>query len=107
MGDYQFQLAEILIQPYVDEIGPFTFDLSAQLPATDDIASVLVKSYLDDTETTSELIASSSVTDNVVTIRFNYPGSTLHGTHKITMSYTLASGAKDEADFYGVLVKDV
>ena len=110
MADYQFPTATILIQPYADAIGPFTFDLSPQLPSGDDIASVIVASYLDGVDTTASLIASDSLANNVVTIYFDYPLVVLVpllGTHKLTFEYTLVSGAKDEADFWGVIVKDV
>lgn len=107
MANYQFQNARILIQPYASAIGPFKFDLSDFLPAGDDAASVTVKSYLNSTETTTDLISSSSLATNIVSVYFKYPGSTKHGIHKLTFQFTLASGGKDEADFYGVEVTSI
>ncbi|MBU1008453.1 hypothetical protein KKA53_05245 [Candidatus Dependentiae bacterium] len=105
---YQFTIAEILIQPYAVAIGPFTFDLSNQLPSGDDIDSVTVVSTLGGVETTDDLISGTpTVASNIVTMYFDYPGATRHGKHKITFKYTLVSGAKDEADFYKVVVADV
>jgi len=103
---YQFAIKRILIQPSASGIGPYTFDLGPQLPTGNDIASVVVKSYLVD-ETTSSLISGTpTVADNVVSVYFDYPGSDLHGDHKITFTYTLAGGGVDEADFFKVRVAD-
>ena len=107
MTTYQFPQARLLIQPYAVAIGPFTFDLSAQLPTGDDIASIAVVSTLAGVVTTTDLISGTpTVTSNVVSVYFDYPGSTKHGNHKLTFKYTLASGAKDEADFFRVVVGD-
>ena len=106
--DYQFPPDTIMIQPYALAIGPFTFDLSGQLPAGDDIASIIVATYLDGVDTTASLISGvPTEVANVITVYFDYPGVALHGTHKLTFEYTLVSGATDEADFYGIMVKDV
>lgn len=110
MARYQFPPKEILIQPYMAAvgIGPFTFDLSGQLPAGDNIASITVVSYLDGLNTTVNLISGvPTVVANVVTVYFQYPGLALHGTHKLTFQYVLVSTRRDEADFWGVVVKDV
>ena len=109
MSDYQFPIVgDVLIQPYADGIGPFTFDLSPQLPAGDDIATIVVASSLAGEDSTADLIhGTPTVADNVVSVYFDYPGPTKHGNHKLTFKYTLASGAKDEADFYRVVVKNV
>jgi len=105
--DYQFTVGEILIQPYAEAIGPFTFDLSGQLPSGDDVASVIVASYLSSLDTTANLINGiPALAANVVTVYFDYPGAGLHGIHKLTFEYTLVSGAKDEADFWSVKVED-
>ena len=98
----------IVIQPYTIALGPFTFDLSGDLPSGDNIASIIVASYLGTLDTTANLISGvPTVALNVVTVYFDYPGAALHGTHKLTFEYTLVSGATDEADFWGVLVKDI
>ena len=104
---YQFTVNVILIQPSAAGIGPFSFDLDPQLPTGDNINLIEVKSYLGTTETTSELISGvPTVTSNVVSVYFDYPGASLHGDHKLTFIYTLASGAIDEADFFKVTVSD-
>lgn len=110
MSEYQLD-GKIVIQPYALAIGPFTFDLSAQLPAGDNINVIVVASYLGAVDTTASLISGvPTVALNVVTIYFDYPVLLLVpllGTHKLTFEYTLVSGATDEADFWGVVVKDV
>jgi len=89
-------------------IGPFTFDLSGQLPTGDNIATITVASYLGTTNTTAFLISGvPTVALNIVTVYFQYPGVGLHGTHKLTFQYVLASTRQDEADFWGVVVTDV
>ena len=107
----EFQLdGEILVQPYMAAvgIGPFTFDLSGQLPAGDNINTIVVASYLGVVDTTANLISGvPTVALNVVTVFFQYPGAALHGTHKLTFEYVLVSTRQDEADFWGVVVKDV
>lgn len=108
MAEPQFDRDTILIQPYATAIGPFKFDLSKELPTGDNISAVLVKAYLDGTDTTTDLISGTpTVANNIVSVYFKYPGTTKHGIHKLTFQYTLVSGAKDEADFYGVEVADV
>lgn len=107
MTDYAVE-GLIRVQPYTLAMGPFTFDLSADLPSGDNIASIIVASYLGTVDTTANLISGvPTVALNVVTVYFDYPGAALHGTHKLTFEYTLASGATDEADFWGVLVTDI
>lgn len=106
MNNFQFLQSEILIQSYADSIGPFTFDLSLQLPSGDDIATIIVKSSLGGADTTADLInGTPTVAANVASVYFDYPGAERHGSHKLTFQYTLVSGAKDEADFYKVTVK--
>ena len=98
-------VGRILVQPSAAGIGPFTFNLGPQLPSGNNIASVVVKSYLDATETTEHLISGvPTVTDNVVSVYFKYPGATQHGEHKVTFIYMLAGGEVDEADFFKVRV---
>jgi len=108
MTEPQFARDVILIQAYALAMGPFTFDLSGQLPTGDDIATVTVIAYLGKRVTTTDLISGTpTVAANVVSLYLKYPGTTKHGLHKLTFQYTLASGAKDEADFLGVMVTDV
>jgi hypothetical protein len=104
---YQFPVDVILIQPSAVGIGPFSFDLGPQLPTGDNINLIEVKSHLGTTETTSGLISGvPAVAGNIVSVYFNYPGTDLHGDHKLTFIYTLVSGAIDEADFFKVTVSD-
>lgn len=109
MSEYQLD-GKILIQPYMAAvgIGPFTFDLSGQLPVGDNINTITVASYLGAVNTTANLISGvPTVALNIVTVFFQYPGVNLHGTHKLTFQYVLVSTRQDEADFWGVVVKDV
>ena len=103
---YQFLIKEILVQPYAQAAGPYNFDLSPQLPEGDNVAACDVEASLDGSDTTADLIASKSLSENEVSIYFNYPGAEKHGRHKLRFKYTLQSGAKDEADFGYVVVKD-
>lgn len=103
---FQFPDARILIQPYSDHIGAFTFDLSPQLPEGDDITECSVKASLKGVDTTSQLIAGSSLSENKVLVYFDYPGDGYCGHHELQFKYTLQSGAKDEARFGYVVVKE-
>ena len=104
---YQFDIKTIRIQPSASGIGPFAFDLDPQLASGNDIASVVVKTYLSTAETTEHLISGTpTVSSNVVSVYFDYPGSALHGDHKITFIYTLVGEEIDEADFFKVRVTD-
>lgn len=108
---YQFEESEILIQPYADGAGPFEFDLGPQLPSGDEIASFSIKSFLNDTDTSDDLITASDQGAgddiNKIKVWFKYPGASLKGSHKLTFQYTTGEGMKDEADFFCVLVSDI
>jgi len=109
MTTYQFDEEEILVQPYSEKMGPFTFDLGPLLPTGDSISSVTVKTYdTSGVETTTDLInGTPTESGDVVTIYFDYPGSSNEGRHKITFEYETANGMKDEADFWCVRVVDI
>jgi len=109
---YSFDEADILIQPSSDNVGPFTFDLSPQLPAGSNISTITVKTYKGNSsvETTSYLVDPDFVpvvAANVVSVKFKWPGAEYKGSHKITFIYETDSGLVDEADFWRVLVQDV
>lgn len=105
MTAYQFDEKEILIQPNSDNTGTFTFDLSPQLPSAAHIASIVVKSYRGDTESTSVLIDGTptvGATNSIVSLLLKWPGADQVGKHKLTFIYTTNGGMVDEADFWCV-----
>jgi hypothetical protein len=94
--------AEDLKVPY-----SFTFTVCSSLSSNDghlpygtNISSVAVTAYNQNGVTTSSLISGTpSVTNNVVTVKLNWPG--IAGNYKLTFVVTLDNGdaSKLEADF--------
>lgn len=85
----------------------FTFGVCSSATANDgflpygtNISSVAMTAAKDDgTSATSDLIDSSSVASNVVTVALNYPSTNGVGVYYLTFKLTLDSGTILEADF--------
>lgn len=100
---FDFEVSEIKINPATSAWGPFRFNLKPVLPnpTGDPVASVTVESFLDGTETTTDLISSSSMASvsNAVDVWFKYPGVTKTGQHILEFSATLVSGGVNRFRF--------
>jgi hypothetical protein len=77
------------------------------IPYGDTVASAIVTAYAsDNTVVTTELIESSSVGSNIVTVVFNYPSTTGEGTYRVKIVVTTANGVDIEFDFNRIYAKD-
>jgi len=68
----------IEVRSQTDMWGPFNFDVSSAIPSGTNVNNVTVRSWQRSTETTSDLIESSTVVvlDNVISVRFQCPKDT-------------------------------
>lgn len=106
---------KILLQPN-DEAVPYRFDFDACssstsndgfLPYGTTISGVSVSATTDGgVDTTDELISSTSVNSNNITVALNYPSTTGEGRYHLTFILTLDSGSVLEADYNGVVARD-
>jgi len=105
----------ITVQPNTAAM-PYTFTFTVcssviandgQLPYGTNISAITVTAHTSDGTADTDLInGTPSVAANVVTVALDYPTTNGAGTYHLTFVYTLDSGAKDEADFNRVHVKD-
>ena len=118
----EFQSGKITIQADASDWGPFTFDFTGGIPEGRTIASAVVKTYLGrvkpadsdvlaaETETTSELINSNSMSsDYIVAVYFDRPTTAayINVKHSIVITFTLdasGGGGTHSAFFYAVEV---
>jgi hypothetical protein len=118
----EFNQGKICIQANAAGWGPFTYDFEPGLPDGRTVASVEVKSYLgrvkpddsdtldEETETTSELIASSEVSsDYIVSVFFNRPTTEayINKKHSLVFEFvmdTAGGGGSHSAFYYSVEV---
>jgi len=78
------------------------------LPYGHSLDSCTVKAYdADGNPVTSEIVNSSSLAANVVTVELDYPSTSGPGKYKLTFEYTTTNGYTDEADFNRVVAKDL
>lgn len=115
MPDFR-ENADIIIQP-ADEQVPYNFNLPASSSATandgaipydTNIDSVAVTAHMDDDTADSELVDSSSVSSNTVTVKLTYPSTNGVGIYHLEMHCTLDNGDASviEFDFNRVKVRD-
>jgi hypothetical protein len=117
----QFEQGKICIQSNASEWGPFTFNLEDAIPGDKTILACTVKSYLgrvkpsdsdviaSETETTAELIGTTSVSsDFVVSVNFNRPTTEawINAKHTLVFNFTLSGSptSTHSAYFYQVEV---
>jgi len=55
----------------------------------------------------TEIATLSSIADNIITIKYNYPSTNGNGYYKIRMKNTLSNGTILEADFNRIIAKDI
>jgi hypothetical protein len=78
------------------------------IPYGDSVSSCAVTGHTETgTDVTSELIASSSTSDNAVTVSLNYPSTTGEGNYHLKFVVTTANGVKIEFDFNRIKAKDL
>lgn len=112
-----FEVGTIEVREDSVNYGPFTFDFTKAAPTGAIISTVSVKAYSgkvypkDDlstkTDITSDLIDATltAATGNyVVSVYFNYPGSTKEGNHTIVFKITWDNTAVHSYFFYKVKV---
>jgi hypothetical protein len=119
---WEFEQGKITLQADASDWGPFTFDFEDGMPAGRTIASCVCKSYLgrvkpEDsdiistfTETTSELINTTTVSSNyVVSMFFDRPSTAAYINQKHSLVFTITldaalGGGTHSAFFYNVNV---
>ena len=98
----------ITLRPYTNPATyTFTFTVCSSagsndgwLSYGDGLSTCTPKVYdADDDDVTSEVIADSSLADNVVTIEFQYPSTSGDGVYVLRLQYETTLGDKDEAVF--------
>jgi hypothetical protein len=101
-----FERAVIKINASANYWGPFEFDFTDAVPAADTISSVAVTSTkADGTSSSTELIETGpSVSGDIVSLRLQYPGATMHGEHTLYFVLTMASTAVSPKFSFGHVV---
>jgi len=118
----EFESGKITLQADASDWGPFTFDLEDAMPSGRTVASAVVKTYLGrvkpadsdtlatETETTSELINTNSMSsDYVVSVWFDRPTTAayINAKHTMVVTFTLdasGGGGTHSAFFYTIEV---
>lgn len=109
MPDFQ-GTSKLTLQPTEQAIPfQFTFPICSAadandgfIPYGDTISDCTVKAYdSDGTDITSEVVESSSIDSNVITVEINYPTTNGADDCKLTFQITTTNGAHLEADFGG------
>jgi hypothetical protein len=96
-----FDITSIEVNAATQAWGPYRFDFQGALPdpTGDLIVSGQVKSYLNGTETTVQLIHSAQLESTVIKIWFNYPGVQYHGKHTLLFHLTNQKGGVNSCKF--------
>jgi hypothetical protein len=118
----EFESGKITLQAAASDWGPFTFDLEDAMPSGRTVASAVVKTYLgrvkpadsddlsSETETTSELINTNSMSSSyVVAVYFDRPTTAayINAKHTMVVTFTLdaaGGGGTHSAFFYAIEV---
>ena len=110
MPNFDSETEEIYVRSFTDMWGPFAFDFSEALPPGSNvtISTVVVKSYLNRTDTTLKLIEPGSTLIDVdqVQLKLQYPGSSCHELHSLSFETTFSTGAKHAYLFGYVVVEE-
>jgi len=108
-GSISLQPNDVAV-PYSFEFKPAsaTGANDGSIPYGDSVASCAVTAHTDEsgTDVTSELINSSSLSDNIVTVILDYPSMTGIGEYHLTFVITATGGFKKEFDFNRVRARD-
>lgn len=113
----EFIQGRIAIQSNASDWGPFSFDFTECLPVGRVLTNCTVLSYLgrvkpddsddlaSETETTSELIGTTSVSSNTtVAVQFNRPTTEayINVSHSLIFNFTISGGGTHSAYYYRV-----
>lgn len=106
----------IILQP-TEQVVPYTFTFGVcssatandgAIPYGDSVSSCAVKAYDGSgDDKTSEIVNSSSLASNVVTVELDYPTTSGAGSYKLTFQVTTANGVHLEFDFNRIVAKDL
>lgn len=106
---------EIILQPYDEVTREFEVTICSAAGANDGmlaygdgIDSVAVKAHSEDgVDTTTEMIASSSETGNIVSAKIKYPAVSGVGIYHLTFEIDTDNGDKKEMDFNRITAVDL
>lgn len=106
---------EIILQPYDEVTREFEVTICSAAGANDGmlaygdgIDTFGVKAHSEDgTDTTSEMIESSSETSNIITAKIKYPTTSGPGTYHLTFEIVTDNGDKKELDFNRITAVDL
>ena len=117
MPDFK-EVQDIILQP-LDVEAPYSFSIPACTSATANdggipydttIASVVVTAHKqsDGSDVSSEIVDSSSVSDNIVSVALNYPSTSGVGTYHLRFALTLdnSDASVIEKDFNRVKARN-
>ena len=115
MSDSFQGLKSIILQPGSNITRRYTFAACSSATANDGsipygvtIASVVVKAFdKDGTNSTTDLIVSSSTTTLVVSVRLKYPVTGGAGRYSLEIVLTFSDGQTEEYDFNRVYAMDI
>ena len=115
MADSFQGVKSIIVQPGSNITRAFTFAACSSAIANDGsipygvtIASAAVKAFAKDgTDSTTDLIVSSSTTTLVVSVRIKYPVTGGAGRYSLEMVLTFSDGQTEEYDFTRVHAMDI
>jgi len=115
MADSFQGLKSIIVQPGSNITRTFTFAACSSATANDGsipygvtIASAAVKAFAKDgTDSTTDLIVSSSTTTLVVSVRIKYPVTGGAGRYSLEIVLTFSDGQTEEYDFTRVHATDI
>jgi hypothetical protein len=104
--------SRIVLQP-TERVVPYTFTFpvcssatanDGAIPYGDSVSACTLKAYdSDGNDVSSELVSSSSVASNVVTVELDYPSTSGAGKYKLTFQITTANSVHLEFDFNRVV----
>lgn len=111
-----FDVAYIYVRTFTDVWGPYSWTLTNNMPSGDTVSAVTFKAYMDDdtsslngTDTSALLIEAGSTgvtgASDLVYCKFQYPGASYIGYHRVEMQVTFTSGAKQTYKFGYVKVE--
>ena len=114
MSDSFQGLKSIIVQPGSNITRTFTFAACSSATANDGsipygvtIASAAVKAFKDGTDSTDDLIVSSSTATLVVSVRLKYPVTGGNGRYSLKIVLTFSDGQTEEYDFNRVYAMDI
>ena len=118
MPSFNQRASEIVLQPG-DSAVPYAFGFTINssatandgaIPFAQTVTEIAVTVHLDDadnTDKTSEVVNSSSLADNILTVFLDYPSTTGAGCYHLKILATLSGSAVMEFDFNRISARDI